>query len=117
MYYRGCNDEEYYLYVLAMPTSNGKGVILNVDYKDSIDYKIELSDTCVFDTTKVLTLINKFRTYRLIELNTNDDGNLYLDFIEYGGSLIRFKNEVEKDKVLLMSPKLIRISDLWYYHD
>ena len=101
MYYRGCNDEEYYLYVLAMPTSNGKGVILNVDYKDSIDYKIELSDTCVFDTTKVLTLINKFRTYRLIELNTNDDGNLFLDFIDHGGSLIRFKDETEKDKVLL----------------
>ena len=117
MYYRGCNDEEYYLYVLAMPTSNGKGVILNVDYKDSIDYKIELSDTCVFDTTKVLTLINKFRTYRLIELNTNDDGNLFLDFIDHGGSLIRFKDEAEKDKVLLRSPKLIRILDLWYYSD
>ena len=91
--------------------------ILNVDYKDSIDYKIELSDTCVFDTTKVLTLINKFRTYRLIELNTNDDGNLFLDFIDHGGSLIRFKDEAEKDKVLLRSPKLIRISDLWYYSD
>ena len=117
MYYRGCNDEEYYMYVLAMPTSNGKGAILNVDYKDSIDYKIELSDICVFDTTKVLTLINKFRTYRLIELNTNDDGNLSLDFIDHGGSLIRFKDEAEKDKVLLRSPKLIRISDLWYYRD
>ena len=117
MYYRGCNDGEYYLYVLAMQTSNVKGAILNVYYKDSIDYEIELSDTCVFDTTKVLTLINKFSAYRLIELNTNDDGNLYLDFIDHGGFLIRFKDEAEKDKVLLRSPKLIRILDLWYYSD
>lgn len=113
--FRG-KKNKYDLYVLQMPISDNDALTLNIWYKDSIDYKIFSGNNCKFDTIKIISMINRFKIYGLYELRYwKHNGNLYLNFTEEHNTLIRFKNEEEKNKVLSERLRMIKISDLWFY--
>ena len=113
--FRG-NENKYNLYLLQMPISDNNALTLNICYKDSIDYKILSGNNYKFDTIKIITMINRFRIYGLYELRyPKHNGNLYLNFTREHSTLIRFKNDEEKNKVLSERLRIIKISDLWFY--
>ena len=115
IWFRG-KENKYDSYVLQMPISDSNALLLNILYRDSIDYKI-ISDTKYkFDTCKIITMINRFKIYGLYELRYwKHNGNLYLNFTEEHSTLIRFKDEEEKNKVQSKLPKMVKILDLWFY--